>query len=828
QAGQEKASDHEYILLPFMPSLSTQSSDDKDADEVSGKGDEETSIFDNVYDDREVGAEADTNNLELSTVVVSASKIPILNPNEFDLWKIRIEQYFLMTDYSLWEVILNGDSPVPTRVVECVLQPVAPTTAEQKLARKNELKARGTLLMALPDKHQLKFNSHKDAKTLIEAIEKRSLSVNLRFMGCLSQEDVNLKFLRSLPSEWKTHTLIWRNKADLEEQSLDDLFNSLKIYEAEVKSSSSTVSAVASVSAVCAKMHVSSLPNVDSLSNVIDVDDLEEMDLRWQMAMLTMRAGRFLQKTGRNLGANGPTSMGFDMSKVECYNCHRKGHFARECRSPKDSRRNGAAEPQRRTVPEEPANYALMAFSSSSSSSDNELSYAKPEQDLSHTNRPTAPIIEARVSDSENRSETKAPQIVSSFVQPTERVKSPRHSVQHVETSIPVATPKPSSPKPASSGKRRNKKACFVCKSLDHLIKDCDYHAKKMAQHTTRNHAHRVLTQSKPVSITTVRPVSVAVTQIKGTCPIDLILRSSMVDMLPLEVTQRVVRFLEKEKSRQNSVLFTNTEGLVLSHDFKLPDENHVLLRVSRENNMYNVNLKNIVPSEDLTCLFAKATIDESNLWHKKLGHINFKTINKLVKVLTQSKPVSITAIRPVSAAVSKIMVTRPRLTHPTVTKVLSLEQIKSNQVPKIKKLKKRVKKLEGRMNDEDLFGVNDLDGNEVIVNVTASENVQQNATVAEKEVSDVADEVVTTAESVEGISAATTPQISKDDAEDKCKGIMMEPEKPLKKKDQIAFDEEVARKLDAQMKAKMEEEERIAREKNEANIDVIKEWDDV
>nr|GEV65184.1 hypothetical protein [Tanacetum cinerariifolium] len=66
----------------------------------------------------------------LSPQVVSAVKLPILNPNEFDLLKMRIEQYFLMTDYSLWEVILNGDSPVPTRIVEGVLQPVAPTTAE--------------------------------------------------------------------------------------------------------------------------------------------------------------------------------------------------------------------------------------------------------------------------------------------------------------------------------------------------------------------------------------------------------------------------------------------------------------------------------------------------------------------------------------------------------------------------------------------------------------------------------------------------------------------------------------------------------------------------
>nr|GEV18010.1 elongation factor G, III-V domain-containing protein [Tanacetum cinerariifolium] len=90
--------------------------------------------------------------------VVAATKLHILNPNEFDLWNMIIEQYFLMTDYSLWEVILNGDSPPPTRIVDGAVQIVVPTTAEQRLAKKNELKARGTLLMALPNKHQLKFN----------------------------------------------------------------------------------------------------------------------------------------------------------------------------------------------------------------------------------------------------------------------------------------------------------------------------------------------------------------------------------------------------------------------------------------------------------------------------------------------------------------------------------------------------------------------------------------------------------------------------------------------------------------------------------------------
>nr|GEV29339.1 hypothetical protein [Tanacetum cinerariifolium] len=84
--------------------------------------------------------------------------------------------------------------------------------------------------------------------------------------------------------------------------------------------------------------------------------------------------------------------------------------------------------------------------------------------------------------------------------------------------------------------------------------------------------------------------------------------------------------------NKKNIILFTNTECIVLSPKFKLPDENQVLLRVPRENNMYNVDLKNIIPFRDLTCLFAKAILDESNLWHRKLGHINFKKMNKLVK----------------------------------------------------------------------------------------------------------------------------------------------------------------------------------------------------
>nr|GFC53618.1 hypothetical protein [Tanacetum cinerariifolium] len=104
-----------------------------------------------------------------------------------------------MTDYSLWEVILNGDSPAPTRVVDGVLQPVAPTTAEHRLAIKNELKARGTLLMALPDKHQLKFNTHKDAKTLMEAIEKslKICEAEVKSSSSASTSTQNIAFVSS-------------------------------------------------------------------------------------------------------------------------------------------------------------------------------------------------------------------------------------------------------------------------------------------------------------------------------------------------------------------------------------------------------------------------------------------------------------------------------------------------------------------------------------------------------------------------------------------------------------------------------------------------------
>ncbi|GJW18412.1 hypothetical protein Tco_0025848 [Tanacetum coccineum] len=121
--------------------------------------------------------------------------------------------------------------------------PYEPTSVEEKIARRNEMKARGTLLMALPNKDQIKFHQYKDAKLLMEAIMKRLQNIigQLETRGeVLRQEDMNLKLLRSLPTEWKTHALIWRNKAEIETISLDDLYNNLKIYEREITGSSTS------------------------------------------------------------------------------------------------------------------------------------------------------------------------------------------------------------------------------------------------------------------------------------------------------------------------------------------------------------------------------------------------------------------------------------------------------------------------------------------------------------------------------------------------------------------------------------------------------------
>ncbi|GKC29781.1 ribonuclease H-like domain-containing protein [Tanacetum coccineum] len=216
------------------------------------------------------------------------------------------------------------------------------------------------------------------------------------------------KFLRSLSLEWNTHTIVWRYKPKIDTLSLDDLYNNLKIYEPEVKGTSSSntntqnvvfvssnstnstngaVNTAHGATTASTQATVVNSTTIDNLSDVvicaffasqpnspqldnedlqqIHPDDLEEIDLRWQMAMLTMRAMRFLKKTGRKFSMNFTKTIRFDKSKVECYNCHKRGHFARECRAPRNQE-NRNRENTRRFVPVEITTYnALVSYDSS-------------------------------------------------------------------------------------------------------------------------------------------------------------------------------------------------------------------------------------------------------------------------------------------------------------------------------------------------------------------------------------------------------------------------------------------------------------------------------
>ncbi|GKB37799.1 ribonuclease H-like domain-containing protein, partial [Tanacetum coccineum] len=410
----------------------------------------------------------------------------------------------------------NGNAPIVTKIVYGKETVIPPTSIEEKAQKR----ARSTLLMALPNEHQLKFNSYKDAKTLMQDIENRF--------------------------------------GEIKTLSLDNLFNNLKAYESEVKgtsssttnshnvaflSSSITNSATRAINTAQGVNTASTQGAANSSTNVENLSDARP----GRLLMLTMRARRFLKNTGRKLDMANKERIGFDKTKVECFNCHKRGHFARECRAPRnqDSRNR---EPTRRTMPVEettsnalvsqcdgfgydwsdqaeegPTNFALMAYSLTSSSSS--------------TNSEGTKVNTAR------------PKSVISAVK-------------------------------GNNGNTVKASSCWGNPQQD--LNDKGVIDSRCSRHMTGNRSYLTYYE---------------------------------------EIDRGFVAFGGNSK-----------RGKITRKDFKLTDESHVMLKVPRKNNIYSVDLKNVIPQGGLTCLFEKATPDESNLWHRRLGHVNFKTMNKLQK----------------------------------------------------------------------------------------------------------------------------------------------------------------------------------------------------
>nr|GEV60364.1 hypothetical protein [Tanacetum cinerariifolium] len=346
--------------------------------------------------------------------------------------------------------------------------------------------------------------------------------------------------------------------------------------------------------------------------NQIDANNLEEMDLKWQMAMLTIRARRFLKKSGRKIGSNGSETIGFDKTKVECYNCHKRCHFARECRTLRENRNR---EPIRRNAKDGPTNFSLIAYTSSGSSSSSSLD-SKDEH-----NRPTK---HHRKNGQSLRGTPNGQRVVRPVWNNTRKVNH--------QSSLRMSNPHP----------KRNlvPKAVLIRSGFKTL-------------NTARQNSSRAVVSvntARQINITYPRPI------VNNARPLSNVFnRAPSHDKRPInnriayKNSQKVntVKAKHVNTARPKAILnvvqgnqYEEISGGYVAFGGdpkrgKITGKGKISI-VPRKDNMYIVDLKNVVPQRGLTCLFSKATLDEYNLWHRRLRHINSKTMNKLNKEMNQ------------------------------------------------------------------------------------------------------------------------------------------------------------------------------------------------